>query len=96
MGFEMEPLGFSFDATAGEMLRDAASPWAAVLAFESPGVFGASDPVLYVSPHFAGHLPVAMLPLRRRMLAAIDYPASGLGVMRRIAFADPLTEGPGD
>ncbi len=93
-GFARERVGHSFDATKGEMLRDADGPWAGVLAFVAPGVFSASEPVLYVSPHFDGHLPFAFLRLRRRMLGTVDFPASGEPVMSRVRFAEPLTDGP--
>jgi hypothetical protein len=95
-GFERERVGYSFDATKGEMLRDADGPWAGVLAFVAPGVFGASDPVLYVSPHFDGHLPFAFLRLRRRMLGIVDLPASGGSAMSRVRFAEPMIDGAED
>ena len=93
-GFERERLGYSFDATRGEMLADADGPWAGVLAFVAPGVFAASEPVLYVSPHFDGHLPFAFLRLRRRGLAVTDFAPTGESAMARVRFAEPLTDGP--
>jgi hypothetical protein len=89
MGFDREIVGLSFRTTTGEMLRDIDGPWAGVLAFIEPGVFGAREPVLYVSPHFEGHLPFAFLRLRRRMLATQDFPATGEPVIDRIRFGEP-------
>jgi hypothetical protein len=93
-GFKRERIGYSFDATKGEMLRDADGPWAGVLAFVAPGVFGASEPVLYVSPHFGGHLPFAFRRLRRRTLGLVDFAATAEPAMSRVRFGEPLTEGP--
>jgi hypothetical protein len=75
------------------MLGDADGPWAGVLAFMAPGVFGASEPVLYVSPHFDGHLPFAFLRLRRRTLGLVDFAARALPAMSRVGIGEPLTEG---
>jgi hypothetical protein len=96
MGLEREIVGYGFDATKGEMLADADGPWAGVLAFVEPGVFGATDPVLYVSPHGRHRLPFAFLRLRRRTLGIQDFPARAAGVMARVQFAEPLSEGPED
>ena len=92
-GIDRRVAGFSFDAK-GEMPSDPASQWAGVLAFLSPGVLGATDPVLYVSPHYRGSVPFPFLRLRRRLLAIEDYPARGESLTARIRFAEPLTEGP--
>lgn len=92
-GLDQTVAGFSFDAK-GEMPIDSSSPWAGVLAFLSPGVFGATDPVLCLSPHYRGNDPFAFLRLRRRMLATQDYPARGDPLTARIRFAERLTEGP--
>lgn len=94
LGLERETVGFSFSAARGEMLGDAAGPWAGVLAFVEPGVFSAHEPVLYVSPHFDGRLPFAFLRLRRRSLAIEDFPSSAEPILPRIRFAEPLTGGP--
>ncbi len=90
-GFEREVVGFSFDAK-GEMAIDPASPWAGVLAFVAPGVFGARDPVLYVSPHYRGDLPFEFVRLEHRMLAPKDYTARGSSLTDRIVFAEPLED----
>lgn len=95
-GFAREAVGESFDATKGEMLRDSDGPWAGVLAFVAPGVFGASEPVLYVSPHFDGRLPFAFLRLRRRTLGIVDFPATGEPAIGRVRFGEALTDGPAE
>lgn len=89
LGLDRQTAGHGFKATSGEMFRDTASPWAGVLAFVEPGVFGASEPILYVSPHFDGHLPFALLGARRRMLATTHFPGSDDSPISRIAFGEP-------
>lgn len=76
------------------MAMDTTSPWAGVLAFVETGVFGASEPILYSSPHIKGHLPLAFLGVRRRMLAPADFEGSGDQPMERIKFGRPLFDGP--
>jgi hypothetical protein len=88
MGIDGGTVGFSFDA-AGEMSKDASSPWAAVLAFIDVGVFRANEPVLYVSPHYRGNFPRAFLRLERRELAIRTHRAPGPGWTERIAFGNP-------
>lgn len=92
LGLDHEKAGNGFNAMHGDMSKDTASPWAGVLAFLQPGVFSAQEPVLYISPHFTGHLPLATLNVRRRLLATTDFPGSGDRPMDRIRFADPLTD----
>lgn len=96
MGFERETAGFSFNATTGAMSSDVDSPWAGVLAFVGAGVFQATEPLLYMSPHFSGHLPIAMLGVRRRMLAPTTFDGSRDRQMSRIKFGEALFEGPDD
>lgn len=91
MGVDRAVVGFSFDAS-GELPRDVTSPWAGVLAFLDVGVFRAHEPVLYVSPHFRGHLPDAFLRLERRELAISVHPRQDDGRMKRIAFGKPGDE----
>lgn len=91
MGLERETVGHSFNATGG-MMADTASPWVGVMAFLEPGVFGAREPILYVSPHYREHLPLALIRVARRMLAITEYPAGGGGPMSRIAFAESLSD----
>ena len=88
MGIDRAVVGFSFDAS-GELSTDVTSPWAGVLAFLDGGVFRAREPVLYVSPHFRGHLPEAFLRLERRELAIRVHPRQGEGRIKSIAFGRP-------
>jgi hypothetical protein len=91
IGFTMQTAGHGFNATSGAMLGDTASPWAGVLAFVAPSVFGATAPVLYVSPHFDGQLPFALLGTRRRMLGTREFEGSSDDPMSRIAFGEALS-----
>jgi hypothetical protein len=88
MGIDRAVAGFSFDAS-GELSTDVTSPWAGVLAFLDVGVFRAREPVLYVSPHFRGHLPDAFLRLERRELAIRVHPRQDEGRIKSIAFGRP-------
>ena len=94
MGFDRQVAGFSFNVTTGGMSTDAASPWAGVLAFLDAGVFSAREPILYLSPHFRGRLPIAFLGVQRRMLAATGFPGNDDQPMTRIRFGVPLFHGP--
>jgi hypothetical protein len=94
MGFDREVAGFSFDATKGEMSTDAASPWAGVLAFLDAGVFSAREPILYISPHFRGRLPLAFLAVQRRILAPTEFAGNADRPMGRIRFGVPRSDGP--
>lgn len=88
IGINRVTAGYSFNASTGDMATDVSSPWAGVLGFIEPGVFGAHEPILYVSPHFRGHLPFAMLNVRRRMLAIAEFPGSGDRPMDRVHFGE--------
>lgn len=94
MGLDRDVAGHGFNATTGDMATDAASPWAGVLAFLEPGVFGAREPILYASPHFRGHLPLALVGVQRRMLGVVEFPGNDDRPMDRIPFGEPLTDGP--
>lgn len=96
LGFDHKLAGQSFQAHTGEFLGDAAGPWAGVLAFVEPGVFGAKEPVLYVSPHFTGHLPLAFLAVERRYLGELALDRGPDSPMSRIRFGVPLFDGPDD
>ncbi|MBA4168910.1 MAG: hypothetical protein H0X68_00720 [Chloroflexi bacterium] len=90
-GFQRETVGFGFDA-AGEMAIDPTNPWIGVLAFIAPGVFGATDPVLYLSPHYRGHVPMAFFRLERRMLTIEQFRQPAAQLMDAIRFAEPLQD----
>jgi hypothetical protein len=94
MGLDREVAGLSHRAYNGEMLRDTAGTWAAVLAFLEAGVFRAREPILYVSPHFEGHLPLAFLGVERRMLAPKTFERVEDEPMQRIRFGVPLPSQP--
>ena len=84
---QMERVGETYVAT-GEFSRDPLPPWAGVLAFLDVGAFGTAEPVLYVSPHFHGHLPNAFLRIERRELAIRKHSGRS-DAMSRVRFADP-------
>lgn len=79
-------VGYSFHGN-GAMTVDPGSPWAGVLAFVEPSVFRAPEPVLFVSPHYHGPWPVALIGVARRMLGTQGFPRSDDSPMSRIVFA---------
>ena len=94
LGLDHKLAGQGFSAHSGEMLADAGGPWAGVLAFVEAGVFGAKEPILYVSPHFDGHLPLAFMRVERRVLGTTTYERGQDSPMSRIRFGVPLFDGP--
>lgn len=96
LGVDHRPSHYSFRRD-GALSRQRSAEFAAVLAFERVGVFGAPDPVLYRHPKYAGALPAELLVLRRRSFdgdAIVDEPASRTGIMDGLGFPD--ANAPGD
>lgn len=59
-------LGNRFEAD-GIFAEGSGEPtWAAALAFVNVGFLGGPDPILYLHPRFAGHLPASLLALEKR------------------------------
>lgn len=58
----------------GVMARERRPPWAGVLAFPAVSPAGATDPVLFVAPAYAGRFPGALdrLEVRRLVEAGVE------------------------
>lgn len=92
MGLDHKVAGFSYRAHTGEMLLDVDGPWAGVLAFLDAGVFGAREPILYISPHFEGRLPLAFLRVERRTLGMAKFRTGNDEPMGRIRFGVAVSD----